>query len=136
MGNKLSLIKVKRQEILEDPLSTEERKASGQPFCKYGCGLCAFCDNRYATGHCSHTAYISGIDQGGSRLRHHMMEEHLSVWEYPAWTEAKDYNIISFMDRLEERVSDCGYDWDIARLVTFIERITDGRVKLLEDHKN
>ena len=126
-----TLTKIQRPEILVDSLTTEERKASSYPFCKYGCGLCAFCDKAYAVGHCSHTALISGIDQGGHQLKAHMMKEHLAIYEYPKWRLASDREISYHLEQLEERHSKRQGDWiDEATLIRFIEDITIEKLRL------
>jgi hypothetical protein len=126
----MELKKFDRPEILEDPRTAEEKEA-GVPFCKYGCGLCAFCDKRYAGGHCSHTAYISGIDQGGHRLKAHMMKEHLAVYEYPEWRLATDNEIANHLRQLEEEFHESNYDWiREATLIRFVEDITTEKLRL------
>lgn len=55
--------------------------------CKYQCGICEICGERYAWGLCQHTAYISSIDQGGHQHKKHMKDVHNMQYVIPSGWE-------------------------------------------------
>jgi hypothetical protein len=75
--------------------------------CKHGCGICQHCGERYAFGHCSDTAYIGSIDQGGHQLKAHMAL-HLMKYEYPEWRNMTDSEVEY---GLESRAEKCDKNW-------------------------